>query len=239
MKRATLIITILILLLNTTTILAAPGFEMGFNRLQSKYQLNDSFSERMVLKELIGGVNLDSGLSLQASYTFGDYDNYLDANLKEVNLKLTKDFLFSPEKKLALGIAGNYSNFTTSIFSQKLFNIESQGLDLVVDLEKRLTERIGLFANGGYNLAGRYQIDSPLLNNNLEQLTNYEINSDYYLQTGFKFKLAPQLKFRFGYKISRENIKNKDFNNLKIDAYNLSEVNILKQGIFFGAETKF
>lgn len=228
------------LISNIAVVFAEERFNLGFNQFQSQFKFNDSISDSLSLKELKGRVNLKNDLALDVGYTFGDYSNYINAGLQDIDVAVTKDFL-PGDTRLALGAGVNYSNFNTSFFNQDLFSIKSTGVSLVADFEKNITDKISISTNLAYNLGGNYEVTAPVLEEyvDLGKLTNYKVDSSYAVQSGFNFRVTPEVKAKIGYRLKQEKIKNSEFSSVLVNDYNLAQIEKLNQGVFFGVETKF
>ncbi|WP_097019167.1 outer membrane beta-barrel protein [Orenia metallireducens] len=251
MKRIAVIVVALVIVLNTATVFANDQIGMGFDYMKLNYKYNDNLEQNMEAKQVRGSFRFTDELALEADYSFGGYNNYIDSDFQNIGLALKKDFNIIPDTKLYVGVGGIYSNFKTDFFNQELFTIENKSANLLFGLERDLTDRIGFFIDGEYGLAGDYTVSSPLLEDNSEfegnSLTDYEINSNYSLETGLTFALAEDLTAKVGYRIKQENLKNKAFsvnldtqdsNNI-LDSYNITDIDRLTQGVFIGVETRF
>gem|GEM_PF-3521184 len=251
MKKIAVIVVALIVVVNTAIAFANDRIGMGFDYMKLNYKYNNNLDQDMEAKQLRGSFKFTDELALEANYSFGGYNNYIDSDFQNIGLGLKKELNIIPDTKFYLGVGGHYSNFKTDFFNQELFTIESKSANLLFGLKRDLTDRIGFFVDGEYGLAGDYTVSSPLLENNNEvegdSLTDYEINNNYSLETGFSFTLAEDLTAKVGYKIKQENLKNKTFsvnldtqdsNNI-LDSYNITDIDRVTQGVYMGVETRF
>ena len=240
MKKYVVIVTVLIILLNANIIFAES--ELGFNYHNSQFKFNNDFNGDLISKEVTGKINLPYGIDLNANYNFGNYNNYIDSEIKDLDVTLTKDFISKSDVRLALGTGLNYSEFNTSLFNQELFNIKDKGINLVLELEKGLTDKISLFTDLKYGILGNYSLNSKFLD--VGSVTDYKVENNYKLQAGFDFDVTSDLKFKIGYNIAQEKIKNQKFNSINLivnddDLADLTNITKIEQGLFFGAETSF
>ncbi|OCL26911.1 hypothetical protein U472_05335 [Orenia metallireducens] len=251
MKKIAVIFVALVIVLNAATAFANDRIGMGFDYMKLNYKYNDNLDQDMEAKQVRGSFRFTDEIALEADYSFGGYNNYINSDFQSIGLGLKKEFNIIPNTQFYLGVGGNYSNFKTDFFNQKLFTIESKSANLLFGVDRYLTDRIGFFVDVEYGLAGDYKVSSPLLENNNElegdSLTDYEINSNYSLETGFSFNLAEDLTAKVGYRIKQENLKNKTFSvnldtqdsNNVLDSYNITDIDRLTQGVFIGVETRF
>ncbi len=241
MKRYLIVIITLITVINSGMVFASEIGELGFNYYNSNIKFNDTLEGGLALKEIRGGLDLKHDISVDLGYTFATHNDYANADLKGLDLRLTKDFIKGERTSLALGAGVNYSNFNTSFLGQELFTVQNQGVNLVFDFDKSLTDKINLFASGSYGLLGDYKVKSPFLEDypEVEKLTDYLTDRDYNLQAGFNFQLTDDLEVGIGYQIKEEEIENDNFSNITINGYDLLKMDRSTSGIFFGAKTTF
>ncbi|WP_018249910.1 outer membrane beta-barrel protein [Orenia marismortui] len=252
MKKIAVIFAALVILLNTATVFANDRVGMGFDYMKLNYKFNNSIDQDMELKQVRGAIKFSEDLSLEAGYAFGGYDSYTSSDLKVFNLDLKKDFNLTPSSEIYLGVGGNYSKYDTNFFGSELFNIKSKDLDLLFGLEYKLNNRLSLFADGRYGIAGDYQIYSQYLKEQEYtqdgKITDYELAESYGLETGLNFAITEDLKAKLGYTIKHDTINNKSYSVAGIQAidgndvisnYNFLNVDRFTQGIFFGVETNF
>ncbi len=250
MKRIITIFTLLFTLLNPLTAVASERFGLGFDYLKMNYQFNEEINQDLDLKQLRGSLEISPNSKLELDYRFGGYSNYTNSDFKAYNLNLIRDFTLNEKTDFSLGLGAGYSNYQTNFFNQKLFNIESMKGNVLIGVDRELTDRISLFLDGAYGLAGEHEVQSPFLEDIEEiagdTISDYNINQDYSLNAGLMFDLAEDLQARVGYHVGVESIKNKNF-SVDIDTddgvidntYNITDIDRLTQSVFVGVETRF
>lgn len=233
MKKLLVIIFILVAIASPDLALAQDKLEFDF--WQAQYKLDDVLESRLDVRKLSGEFGLDYDLSIKLSYKFWDQFDIHNSNTQSFNLKTVKDFSAGDDEKLALGFAIDYYRQTVNDQGVNLFQLDKNGLDLVLDVEKKIMERVNLFTDLSYGLYSDYQ----LANLNLASNITYNSNYNYGISTGLKFKVGPDLRAKVGYKLQQEILKAKDQDEVIINDYDLTEFSQLQHGLFLGLETEF
>lgn len=236
MRKYLAIIIVVVSIINGSSAAAEERGSIGINYFNSEYQFGDNLAEDLGIKKVTGSYQLTDRLSAVVDYNFGQYNNYVQGDVQQFGLGLTRKFGKEAEE-LAVGLTGNYSTLGTELLSQELFKVTGKNLELVAEARKKLTDNLKLFAEGKYSLAGDYQVATSLLD--LGEVTGYEIGNNYLLQSGLEWELMTDLEISLGYRIGQEQITNKSVGNLQVQDYNLTEINRFTQGVYFGVTSKF
>jgi hypothetical protein len=236
MRKYLSILMLVLVLFSSGISHAAERGSIGLNYFNSGYQFTENLREEIPVKEVSGSYRLTDELSIQADYNFGKYDNYVQGDLKQASLGVIRDFARGNDE-LSLGISGNYSSFSTKLFTQELFRLTGNNVEVVTSLEKEVADNLSLFAGGSYSLTGNYKLGTSLLEEGV--VHGYETGNNYKLQAGLNWEAVPDLKVRLGYRLGTQKLTNSSVNKLKIQDYDLSQINKLNRGVFLGVESKF
>ncbi|MFO7818871.1 MAG: DUF481 domain-containing protein [Halanaerobacter sp.] len=209
--------------------------KLEFEFWQMEYRLNEIIKTRFDTRELRGELDLGSDLSMDLAYQFWDQSQEDNNKLENFSLTAVKDFAPSEDEKLALGVGLDYYQQTFETTSLDLSQLEKRALQLVFEGEKRIVERIDLFAEMKYGIYSDYQF----FNENLASGITYDSNYDYRLKSGLSFKLGPDLKAKVGYKWSQESLERVNNEETLVNDYDLSQLSQRQQGVFLGLETRF
>ncbi|MBM7555197.1 hypothetical protein [Halanaerobacter jeridensis] len=209
--------------------------KLEFEFWQMQYQLKDIVETREDVREIAGELGLESNIAMKLNYRFWDGTEAGNNQLENFTLDAVKDFAASEDEKLALGLGVDYYQQTIESERIDLSQLDKKSLQLVVDVEKELMDRVNLFTKFKYGLYNDYQF----FNKNLESDISYDSNYSYSIKSGLSFKVGSGLNAKLGYKFSQESLERSNSGNTIINGYDLSLFNQLQYGLFLGLETKF
>ena len=209
--------------------------KLEFEFWQMEYRLNEIIETRFDTRELRGELDLSSDLSMDLAYQFWDQSQGDNNKLENFSLTAVKDFAPSRDEKLALGVGLDYYQQTFAAADLDLSQLEKRALQLVLAGEKRIVERVDLFAEMKYGIYSAYQF----FNENLASKLSYDSNYDYSLKSGLSFKLGPNLKAQIGYKWNQASLECVNDEETLVNDYDLSQLSQRQQGLFLGLETRF
>jgi hypothetical protein len=197
--------------------------------------LDDVWETRLDVRELSGTIDLDYDLAMKLSYQFWDQGNFYNSQLENYSLQMRKDFSSDVDEQLALGFTIDYAQQDVAVEELDLFQLEERGVDLTLDLEKKLLDRVKLFSNLKYQVYNDYQLASAVLDSNVA----YDSNYNYGVKTGLKFEVGPGLQAKLGYRLQQESLQAVDETEVMVSDYDLTEIYQMQHGLFLGLETRF
>ncbi|MGM0501807.1 MAG: hypothetical protein ACQERJ_04710 [Bacillota bacterium] len=231
-KRLLVLVLIAVAICNPDLAVAQERLEFDF--WQAQYKLDDLIESRLDVRELSGELGLDYNLAVQLSYKFWDQQDAYNSQLENLSLETVKNFSVLEDGKLGLGLAVDYSKQTIENSEIDAFQLENKSLDLVLEFDKKIVERVNLFSSLNYGVYNNYQ----LFSSNLDKVIAYDSNYNYSIKTGLKFKVGPDLRAKVGYKLGQSSLTAAG-EEVTINDYDLTDFSQLQHGLFLGLETKF
>ena len=235
MKLKVAVILIILALFIPAIARAQSTEKLGFEFWQAQYQMGDLVDNRFDARELSGELDVQSDVTMKLSYQFWDQAKGSNNKLENFTLDTVKDFASAEDEQLAVGLGLDYYQQTTKTEKLDLSQLKKKSLDLVLDIEKNIMERVGIFAEVKYGLYNDYNFS----NQHLDSELSYDSNYNYSIKAGLDFKVGSNLRANLGYKLSQESLERSDGQSTTINSYDLSKFSQLQQGLFLGLETRF